>query len=150
MHSVVVLAIERPVLVGLYRDGVLVESFKQDLKSTEALPIIFEQILSTYKIDLLIYANGPGSFMAIKVAYLFLKTISIVNNIPLKAQDAFFFNQNSPIKAVGKLFFVKTTDAIETRAVDCATGSVFKLPESINIEDFTDDSLPFYGISAIG
>ena len=40
--------------------------------------------------------------MAIKVAYLFLKTISISKNIELESCSGFEFNKNSPIKALGK------------------------------------------------
>ena len=40
--------------------------------------------------------------MAIKVAYIFLKTISITRSIDLYACEGFEFNQNSPIKALGK------------------------------------------------
>ncbi len=50
--------------------------------------------------------------MGIKVTYLFLKTLSIVKNIPLLAIDGFFFNENHPIKAVGKLYFVKNSNTI--------------------------------------
>jgi len=150
MLSVVVLAVTAPILVGVYEKSTLVHSYVSNKKTTESLPEIFENILQRYTIDQLIYANGPGSFMAIKVSYIFLKTLSIAQCIPLKAADAFYFNQNSPIKAIGKLFFVKTTSKIELSSSVDQKSRALELPKKLNIDDFTDESLPYYGIDAVG
>ena len=88
--------------------------------------------------------------MAIKVTYIFLKSISILKNIPLFATDAFYFNKNSPIKAVGKLYFVKVLEAIETKKFDEPVFSEFKLPQFLNYDDFDTDTVPKYGIGAVG
>ena len=88
--------------------------------------------------------------MAIKVAYIFLKSISILKNIPLFATDAFYFNKNRPIKAVGKLYFVKTSELIETQKFDEPLLSEFALPEFLKYNDFDSDTVPKYGIGAVG
>jgi len=150
MHDAVVVALTTPVMVGIYRDGERIETFTSSRQSSEALPELFETILQRYELSRLVYANGPGSFMAIKIAYLFLKTLSIVKAIPLLAADAFYFNGNRPVKAVGKLYFVKTSSAIKTEKFEEPQTAVFELPQRIAIKDFTDASLPAYGIGAVG
>ncbi len=150
MHDAVVVALTSPVLVGIYKDGKRVDIFTSEKQSSEALPELFGRILQRYELKHLVYANGPGSFMAIKVAYLFLKTLSIVKNIPLLATDAFYFNGNRPVKAVGKLYFVKTSSTIKTEKFDEPVSADFELPSNITIRDFTDASLPVYGIGAVG
>ncbi len=150
MHDAVVIALTSPVTVGIYREGRLVETFVSEAQSSEALPALFKTILSRYELSHLLYAKGPGSFMAIKIAYLFLKTLSIVKNIPLRATDAFYFNGNRPVKAVGKLYFVKTSSTIETRRFDKPVEARFELPERIDLNDFSDETLPEYGIGAVG
>ncbi len=149
MHSVVVIALSLPLKVGVYEDNRLIYSDELHGHASETLPLLFETLLQNYKISRLIYANGPGSFMAIKVSYLFLKTLSIVNNIPLLATDAFYFNNNQPIKALGKLCFVKMAHSIETQVFDEVPSHTFELPQELMIDDFNSDTLPHYGIAAV-
>ncbi len=148
--DLVVLALSSPIMFGVYENNRLIDSVITEEKSSEILPVIYEDLQKRYKINNLFYANGPGSFMAIKVTYIFLKSISVLKNIPLFATDAFYFNQNSPIKAVGKLYFVKTTEAIETKKFDEPVSSEFVLPEFLNYDDFDTDTVPKYGIGAVG
>jgi len=150
MHDVVVIALSSPLLIGIYEEGRLVAQMQSDEPSSEALPKIFASILETYTVRTLIYAKGPGSFMAIKVAYIFLKTLAIAKGYAFRATDAFFFNENRPIKAIGKLCFVKNSDTIETRPFDEVPPGSFTLPQQICIDDFDVDTLPFYGIGAVG
>ena len=149
MLDVVVVTLGSPVLIGVYKDGNLVESFTKEGMGSDVLPIVFEDLLSRYKINRLIYAKGPGSFMGIKVAYLFLKTLSIVKMIPLLAIDGFFFNQNSPIKAVGKLYFVKNSSKINLEPLVSPEVISFSLPKQILVDQFEIDALPAYGIDAV-
>ena len=150
MHDAVVIALGSPILVGVYdASGRLIESIKSDKMGSDALSEIFSDLLSRYTFSRLVYANGPGSFMGIKVTYLFLKTLSIVKKIPLLATDGFFFNENHPIKAVGKLYFVKNSTTISTTALVQSILKGFELPSVINVEDFNTDSAPFYGIDAL-
>jgi tRNA A37 threonylcarbamoyladenosine modification protein TsaB len=150
MHEALVIALSSPILVGIYKDGVLVEEIKNDGMSSDVLAEIFDELLQKYRFSNLIYAKGPGSFMGIKVTYLFLKTLSITKKIPLLATDAFFFNQNSPIKAYGKLYFVKNRTTIELEPIDSPEIIAFELPKTIDLEKFDSDNLPYYGIDAVG
>lgn len=149
MHDAVVIALSSPVLVGVYKNGALIEEIRSEAMSSDALPEIFDTLLTKYRFERLMYAKGPGSFMGIKVTYLFLKTLSIVQKIPLLATDAFFFNENHPIKAVGKLYFVKNSNTISMQPIDNPVLKSFVLPRTIRIEDFTPHSTPYYGIDAV-
>lgn len=150
MHDAVVVALTTPVRIGIYDAGALVEELYCDENSSEALPKLFKKVLEHYDVARLVYANGPGSFMAIKIAYLFLKTLSIVKRIPLFGIDAFYFNGGRPIKAVGKLHFVKTAAGIVTEPLAETLPAEFTLPPVIDFNQFSEDASPFYGIGAIG
>jgi len=151
MHDVIVIALGSPVHIGIYdRKGNLVEAIRNDGLGSDVLPSIFEDVLHRYTLKHLIYANGPGSFMGIKVTYLFLKTLSIVRNIPLLAIDGFFFNENHPIKAVGKLYFVKNSNTITMEPLENPILNGFELPQTIELKNFNTDSAPYYGIDAVG
>ncbi len=150
MHDALVIALSSPVLVGIYKEGELVEAIKAEGMSSDILAEIFDPLLRKYTFSNLIYAKGPGSFMGIKVTYLFLKTLSITKKIPLLATDAFFFNKNRPIKAYGKLYFVKNSFNIELKAIDAPESVPFELPKMIEIQKFDTDNLPYYGMDAVG
>ncbi len=150
MRDLLVIALGSPLLVGVYEEGRLVERVESDEKSSDALPAICAELGERYDFDRLAYAKGPGSFMSIKVAYIFLKTLSIAKGVPLLATDAFYFNENAPIKAVGKLCFVKTSEGIVTRMFEEVPLNRFRLPEHLALEDFDTDTAPYYGIGAVG
>ena len=150
MHDAVVIALTSPIVVGIYKEGVLVERFESSAQSSDALPELFETILGKYTLSHLLYAKGPGSFMAIKIAYLYLKTLSIVLGIKLLATDAFYFNKNRPLKAVGKLYFVKIGSKITTQKFATPVEADFELPSALHLNDFSDDTAPYYGIGAVG
>ncbi|MDD5717026.1 MAG: hypothetical protein PHW64_04410 [Sulfuricurvum sp.] len=150
MHDLVVIALGSPLLIGVYKDGMLVEEIRSEGMSSDVLAEIVDPLLKRYRFGHFIYAKGPGSFMGIKVTYLFLKTLSITLKIPLLATDAFFFNQNSPIKAVGKLYFVKNSVNIELETLVSPESIPFELPQHIDLEKFDSDNLPYYGIDAVG
>ncbi len=147
--DIVVIALSSPLLIGVYENGELLEEIRSEQKSSKVLPLIFGELLDKYDIKGLFYANGPGSFMAIKVAYIFLKSLSILKDISLFAIDAFYFNEGEPIKAIGKLHFVKIQDKIETKKFDEIAEGRFMLPKRLQKEDFSDDSAPMYGIGAV-
>jgi tRNA A37 threonylcarbamoyladenosine modification protein TsaB len=118
-------------------------------KTSDELPRLVYSILKSYKIEQFYYVNSPGSYMAIKVAYTFLKTLSIVKGVPLKACSGFCFNDNSPIKAIGKKYFKKVDDGIIVESLNDEEIKKFKLPKKLDISVFKDDNLPEYNLSAV-
>ncbi len=139
-----------PIQIGIYEDSKLIETIKSEDKSSDILPQIYKKLDKKYTINKLFFANGPGSFMAIKVAYVFLKSMSVLKNIPLLAKDAFYFNNNEPIKAIGKLYFVKIGSEIKTQKLETAPSMEFKLPDVLDYNEFSTTSSPLYGIGAVG
>ena len=148
--DVVLVALSSPISVGIYEDNILIKTVQSKDKSSDVLPVIYENIFQTYDVKNLFYANGPGSFMAIKVAYIFLKSLSVLKNIPLFATDAFYFNKNQPIKAIGKLYFVKVSLEIKTQKLEMAPSMEFRLPDVLDYNEFSINSTPLYMIGAVG
>lgn len=150
MIEVLVITISNPLLIGIYENKKLIKEHKLDGKTSDLLPSLFEQLLKDYNIDKIIYVNSPGSFMAIKVAYIFLKTISITKNIKLEACEGFEFNQNSPIKALGKKYFIRNENEVKVDFLEkeCIIHD-FKLPMCIEKYNFNEETLPIYNLPAV-
>jgi len=147
--DVVVIELSTPILIGVYENKVLIETFSSDEYTSEALPLLFKEILSKYEIENIIYTQGPGSFMAIKVAYIFLKSLCIINDIELLATPAFFFNENRPIKAFAKLYFMNDNGTITTKKFEEPQNWPFKLPKKINLSDYSKETAPLYVLPAV-
>lgn len=148
--DVLLVALSSPIQIGIYENNKLIDTIVSEKKSSDVLPLIFLELFKTYNVKKLFFANGPGSFMAIKVAYIFLKSISILKKIPLFATDAFKFNNNSPIKAIGKLCFVKISSEIKTQKLEIVPEANFKLPDVLDYNEFTTNTTPLYMIGAVG
>ncbi|GAB6045386.1 tRNA (adenosine(37)-N6)-threonylcarbamoyltransferase complex dimerization subunit type 1 TsaB [Caminibacter profundus] len=145
--DVVVIPIATPMLVGIYENGKLIREIKKSGMTSDILPEIFDEILCEYNIKHIIYAKGPGSYMSIKLAFIFFKTLEIAKSIKLLAQDGFYFNNNTPIKAVGNSFFLKK-DGIISIEKNLKEGE-FKLPRFLNLNDFSEDTSPLYVLKAV-
>lgn len=147
--DVLLVALSSPIQIGIYENNQLIERIVSEEKSSDVLPTIYKNIFNSYHVEKLFYANGPGSFMAIKVAYIFLKSISILKKIPLFATDAFYFNKNQAIKAIGKLCFVKIASEIKTQKLEIVPESKFTLPDVLDYNEFSKETAPLYGIGAV-
>ena len=148
--DILLIALSSPIHIGIYEEGKLIESIKTEEKSSDVLPNIYKELFKRYEVEKLLYANGPGSFMAIKIAYIFLKSLSILKKIPLYATDAFYFNKNNPIKAIGKLYFVKISSEIKTQKLEQAPEALFLLPNVLEYNEFSTNTTPLYMIGAVG
>ena len=154
MIEIVVISISQPLLIGVYENKNLLKTYKDDGKTSDVLPMIFEEVLKNYNINRIYYVNTPGSYMAIKVAYVFLKTICLTKNIELKACTGFQFNQNTPIKALGKKYFIPPLNAdkenVKVDFLDNNTKmSPFELPNVISNIEFSENTLPIYNLPAV-
>jgi len=150
--DILVISIANPILVGVYSDGKLEQEIKVEGMTSDVLPTIFDDILTKYKqLNTICYVNGPGSYMAIKIAYVFLKTIAITKQIPLLATSGFAFNNNSPIKALGKKYFFNSLD--DTIKIDFLEDKSkleeFFLPKTLDKDIFTDENIPSYNLPAV-
>ncbi|WP_121627557.1 hypothetical protein [Poseidonibacter antarcticus] len=150
MTEVIVISISNPLLIGIYENKQLIKEYKLEGKTSDLLPSLFKKILKEFDIKRINYVNSPGSYMAIKVAYIFLKTISITKNIELLACNGFEFNQNSPIKALGKKYFkqIKNEIKVDFLEKDDIIRD-FKLPKNIDKINFNKQTLPIYNLPAV-
>jgi len=69
--DILLIALSSPILIGVYENRQLIDSIESKEKSSDVLPLLFDELLKKYEVQNLFYANGPGSFMAIKIAYIF-------------------------------------------------------------------------------
>ena len=145
--DVCVLALSSPILVGIYENNKLKEEIKSLDKTSEILPKIFSDILKRYEVNFIFFAKGPGSFMSIKLVYIFLKTINIVKGIPLFATDGFYFT-NSPIKAIGNRYFIKKDNKIDIVKLENVT-TTFNLPTILDKSKFDTNIEPLYILDAV-
>lgn len=150
MVDILVISISSPLKIGLYENNVLVKTYEIDGKTSDVLPELFKEITKSFEIGRLFYVNSPGSYMAIKVAYVFLKSVSIAKNIPLYACNGFYFNNNSPIKALGKKYFINKNDETIIDFIDEKTIiEAFTLPLNLDETIFSDETLPIYNLPAV-
>jgi len=152
--KVLVISISNPIIVGIYQNDILIETVSKDGKTSDILPSLFDIIMKKYNVHEIYYVSGPGSYMAIKIAYVFLKTISIVKEIPLFAISGFDLNNNSPIKALGKKYFFRDDnklddDKIAIKFLNDEKVEPFTLPQKFDKIKYTDDTLPKYNLPAV-
>ncbi len=147
--ELLLIAVTSPILAAIYKDGECIESYRREGKCSEVLPPLLHDILYNYRVEAVYYANGPGSFMAIKIAYVMAKTVSSALDIPLYATDAFAFNGGRPIKAIGRSCFVKKEGSIRIEP-DCSEEAApFYAPKRLDRSIFCERSEPLYVLPAV-
>jgi tRNA A37 threonylcarbamoyladenosine modification protein TsaB len=148
--DIFVISLATPILVGIYKDNQLLCTKSKEGRTSEVLPEIFLDILDEYNAKHIIYVNGPGSYMAIKIAYIFLKTIAIAHNIELYSCSGFDTNDNTPIKALGNKYFVQDKKDISIRVL--TQNDILKkfvLPQHLDFTQYSINSLPNYHLPAV-
>lgn len=141
-HSIVLYSTTSPFLAGVYKRGVKIEEFKSLDKTSSAITSFFSDILERFEIDAIYFAKGPGSFMSIKITYIFLKTLSIAKGIKLGATDSFYFSSNGYLRASKNSYFLKKEGTI-TLTKEGQEPTIF-LPKILDEGVFSDDCEPFY------
>jgi len=148
-YKLLIISISSPLLVGLYKDDLLVETFSSDQKTSEILLPFVTDILGRYDISEIIYTRGPGSYMAIKLTYIMLKTIEIIKGIKCVGCSGFELNDAQPIKAIGNLYFIKEKETIMTKKYEQPVNAPFTLPQSIQDLAIDEESTPEYMLPAV-
>ncbi|MGP1561840.1 MAG: hypothetical protein ACTTIC_07120 [Helicobacteraceae bacterium] len=158
MIDVLFLNIATPPVLGIYESGVLASSVRLGGKISDELPRVFARLMQTQKIGSVTYINTPGSYMSIKLAYVFFSVLSGVAGFKLYAASGFCFNGGAPIKAMGKSFFVqeanvrggvaiKQADLALDLTSDLATDlepAPFELPPVLDTSGFVLGGEPIY------
>ncbi len=149
IYSLLVISISSPLLVGVYEDNILIKTLSTKLKTSEILLPTITELLDKYTISKIIYTRGPGSYMAIKLTYIMLKTIEILGGIPCVGCSGFTLNDNQPIKAIGNLYFIKEKETIITKKYEQPVNTFFALPQSIHDLVLDEESTPEYMLPAV-
>lgn len=136
-------------MLGVYEEGRLIDTISSDLKTSEILLPLIKECLDRYDISRIIYTRGPGSYMAIKLTYIMLKTIEIVQGIECVGCSGFALNGGEPIKAIGNLYFIKEKETIITKKYEQAMNVKFTLPQSIQDLELDEESTPEYILPAV-
>ena len=148
-YEVVVVSISSPLLIGVYKDGILIDKLKSKEKTSDILLKLLMEIAHKYEYQRVIYTSGPGSYMAIKLTYITLRTLQIIKGIDIDGCDAFSLNSENPIKAMGKLYFIKEKDTIITKKFDEAVEQWFELPSMLSEVTILENNRPLYILPAV-
>jgi len=148
-YQVVIISIASPLQIGVYRDGKLVEEIIKKEKTSDILLKVLMELKHRYNYKYIIYTNGPGSYMAIKLTYITLRSLEILENIEFGSCDAFSLNGGNPIKAMGKLYFIKEKDTIITKKFNEAVEQRFKLPSLLSEVTILSNNEPLYILPAV-
>lgn len=136
-------------MIGVYENQKLVQTLSSEKKTSEILLPLIKECLDTYDISTIIYTRGPGSYMAIKLTYIMLKTIEITLGVKCVGCSGFALNGGQPIKAVGNLYFIKEKETIITKKYDQPVDARFVLPQSIHDLELDEESTPDYILPAV-
>ena len=148
-YKLVIIAISSPLIIGVYRDNVLIEEIKSEKRTSDILLKLLIDLEKKYSYEYLAYTNGPGSYMAIKLTYITLRTLEILKDITFVGCDAFSLNGNSPIRAMGKVGFIKEKNTILTKKFDKPIVQQFKLPSTFTKVTLLEDNKPLYILPAV-
>jgi len=148
-YTILIISIASPLLIGVYENDLLIKTISSEKKTSEILLPVIMECLEAYDISKIIYTRGPGSYMAIKLTYIMLKTIEITRNIPCFGCSGFTLNDNQPIKAIGNLYFIKEKETIITKKYEQPVKANFALPQSIHDLELDEESTPEYILPAV-
>ena len=148
-YELLIISISSPLILGVYEEGELIDTISSELKTSEILLPLIREYLDKYDISTIIYTRGPGSYMAIKLTYIMLKTIEIMQGIKCVGCSGFALNGGEPIKAMGNLYFIKEKETIITKKYEQPVNVKFTLPQSIQDLVLDEESTPDYILPAV-
>ncbi|BCX79872.1 glycoprotease [Campylobacter sp. 19-13652] len=154
-------------MCGVYDEGGdLVFEHSSNEHTSDALISILSQVSKTHDIHRIIYANGPGSYMGLKVSYVTLKSYCVVKNCDFYAVSGFELNGGGSVRATKTMSFIKEyinkdsskehlsqifSDGDGEYIVRLASieASEFKLPLNLNTLQTSADTVPMYFTQAV-
>lgn len=148
-YELLIISLSTPLLIGVYKEGELVEKISSDKKTSEILLPLIIELIDRYRVNAIIYTRGPGSYMAIKLTYIMLKTIEITRGIACIGCSGFTLNGEEPIKAAGNLYFIKEKETIMTKKFEQPVNVPFILPQSLQNLELDKVSTPEYILPAV-
>jgi tRNA A37 threonylcarbamoyladenosine modification protein TsaB len=140
--------IASPLQFALYEGGKLQRSWERDGYASEVLLPELDR-LAEEGLDEILYVNGPGSQMGIKLSYIALETLRLLRGIPFGALSAFALNGGRPVKAMGRLYFVKEKETIITQPLEETIVQEFSFPSSLEGLEREPENRPDYRLPAV-
>ena len=147
--TILINAIAVPLQLGLYRENRKITQLEIEGQTSEVLLAAVERWLEEYEVERCIYVNGPGSYMAIKLTYLMLRTIEMIRGITFFGVSAFELNGGKPVKAMGNLYFTKEKETIMTQKFDDKVKQEFWLPDDLRVVSLEEENMPHYILPAV-
>jgi len=148
-YEILIVSIASPLLIGVYRDNELIDTIQSEQKTSEILLKVLIELLEKYNYKHIVYTSGPGSYMAIKLTYITLRSLEILQGITFNGCEAFALNGANPIKAMGKLYFIKEKETIITKKFDEVLEQRFSLPSMLSEVTILDNNRPLYILPAV-
>jgi hypothetical protein len=133
----------------VYENEKLIRTLSSEKKTSDILLPLIVECLDRYDVSKIIYTRGPGSYMAIKLTYIMLKSIEITRGIACVGCSGFALNGGEPIKAIGNLYFIKEKETIITKKYEEPIDACFALPQSIQDLEIDEESTPEYILPAV-
>ncbi|MDR2151963.1 MAG: hypothetical protein LBO72_03995 [Helicobacteraceae bacterium] len=147
--TILLIGATKPARLGVYNEnGDRLENFTIEAPLTEGLYPLMKSIDERFKITKLLYARGPGSFMGLKLSYLFCKSFAIARDIPFLAADSFALSGGKPILSRQNRRFTKNADTIEIEIFDTPFEEALLPPETLDLSMFDAQTPPNYILSA--
>ena len=148
-YTILINAIAVPLQLGLYSENRKITQLDIEGQTSEVLLVAVEKWLEEHEVERCIYVNGPGSYMAIKLTYLMLRTIEMIRGIPFFGVSAFELNGSKPVKAMGNLYFTKEKETIMTKKFDEKVKQEFWLPDDLRVLSLEEENMPHYILPAV-
>ncbi len=134
---------------AIYIEGVLDKQWRRRGYVSDILIDELHSSIVRHGIEAVIYVNGPGSFMSVKLTYVALETLRIVKAIPFFGCSAFCLNGGRPLKAMGNLYFIKEKETIITQKLNEKIEQVFRFPSVLDDIELKESNQPEYIIPAV-
>lgn len=148
--SVLLISATRPMRLAVYDEtGARIESHESDAPATESLYPLFKSIDDRYEITRLAYAKGPGSFMGLKLGYVFLQSFALARKLPFTAASSFALSGGNPVHAHGKRWFTQRGDQVGVQTFEVAPEASLLPPERIDFSVFEPACEPEYLMPAV-
>ena len=138
-----------PLQIGVYQANRPIEKMMLQGQTSEVLLPSVESLLAQYRVTEIYYVNGPGSYMAIKLTYIMLRTIERLRGIRFYGVSAFALNGGRPVKAMGNLYFTKEKETIITQKFDEKVTQEFWLPDDLSALSLEKENRPHYILPAV-
>jgi len=137
-----------PLQFALYEGGKLQRSWEREGYASELLLPELDRLVEE-GLDEILYVNGPGSQMGIKLTYIALETLRLLRGIPFGAVSAFALNGGQPLKAMGRLYFVKEKETIITQPLEEPIVQEFSFPSLLEALEREPGNRPDYRLPAV-